>query len=394
MRKPVMAVASITISALLAVAGAAPAGAAPGRAGALTLTWSVVHSPNRRAGGNFLNAVSCPSASVCMAAGYRRISDGSLVTLAESWNGTRWSLVRSPNLGRSNNQLTAVSCVSADACMAAGFTQGGPGGTLAESWNGTRWSVVHTPSPGSTGSDLTGVSCVSADACTAVGAAGNSSGAAIPLVESWDGTRWSVVPSPTPVSGGGGLNGVSCVTKGACMAVGCAGSNNTCSSTLAESWNGTRWSVLPSPSPGTAANRFNGVSCVSADACTAVGVTSGSNGVTASLIESWNGSRWSVVPSPNPGPGLTWLWGVSCAASDACNAAGLYFTSTGAPRTLIESWDGTRWTVVPTPNPGTINRTLNGISCASTTTCTAAGTYYNQSRAAFRTLIESGTASG
>ena len=95
---------------------------------------------------------------------------GALVTLAESWNGTRWSLVRSPNVGREGNRLVGVSCVSANACMAVGFTQGGPGGTLAESWNGSRWSVVHTPSPGNTGSDLGGVSCVAADACTAVGA--------------------------------------------------------------------------------------------------------------------------------------------------------------------------------------------------------------------------------
>ena len=223
-----------------------------------------------------------------------------------------------------------------------------------------------------------------------MGAAGNSSGASIPLVEAWDGTRWSVVPNPVS---GGVLYGVSCTTEGACMAAGCAGSNSNCSSTLAEAWDGTRWSVLPSPSPGTDANRLNGVSCAAADACTAVGVTGNGNGVTASLAESWDGSRWSVVPSPSPGPGFTWFWGVSCASADACSAAGFYFIKTGAPRTLIESWDGTHWAVVPTPSPGTTNRTLNGVSCPATTSCTAAGSYFNGSRNALRTLIETGTAS-
>jgi hypothetical protein len=100
------------------------------------------------------------------------------------------------------------------------------------------------------------------------------------------------------------------------------------------------------------------------------------------------------VPSPNPGPGVTWLWGVSCAATDACNAAGYYFAKTGTPRTLIESWDGTRWSVVPTPSPGVENRALNGVSCASATTCTAAGDFFSHAQAAFRTLIETGTANG
>ena len=138
-------------------------------ANAQTLTWSVVHSPNRRAGGNFLDAVSCVSANMCMATGHRLNSIGALVTLAERWDGTRWSLVPSPNLGRSNNELVAVSCASAAACMAVGFTQGGPGGTLAESWNGTRWSVVPTPNPGVTAHALNGVSCPSPGACMAAG---------------------------------------------------------------------------------------------------------------------------------------------------------------------------------------------------------------------------------
>jgi hypothetical protein len=85
---------------------------------------------------------------------------------------------------------------------------------------------------------------------------------------------------------------------------------------------------------------------------------------------------------------------VSCATTDACNAAGLYFTKTGTPRTLIESWDGTGWSVVPTPNPGVENRVLNGVSCASATTCTAAGDFYSRAQAAFRTLIETGQPAG
>ena len=348
MRKWLIVPGSITVSALLVVAGAASAARAGAPAQAPALTWSVVHSPNRElaraAVGNSFDAVSCASTSACTAVGSYLNGLGAQRTLAESWDGTRWSVLPSPNRGNGDN-FDSVSCVSADACLAVGaFGSGSTGG-------GT-------------------------------------------LAESWDGARWSLLPSPNPIGAGDAFRGVSCASADACMAVGLAGpSDNGPFSTLAEFWNGSRWSVVPSPNPVAGSNEFNGVSCVSADACTAVGVSGTSGGQTTTLIESWNGSRWSVVPSPN-GPGFTWLWGVSCAATDACNAAGLYFAKAGPPRTLIESWDGTRWSMVPAPSPGVENRVLNGVSCASATTCTAAGDFYSRAQAQFRTLIETGTASG
>ncbi len=414
MRKWLIVPGSMTVSALLVVAGAAAAATAGGPAHAPALTWLVVHSPNRvtagGATGNSLDGVSCASTSACTAVGSYVNGIGAQRTLAESWDGTRWSVLPSRNRGRTGNAnaLFGVSCASPRACMAvgaSGLATGGASGlagagasglsidslqTLAESWNGTRWSVLPTPNRGTTGDNFDSVSCVSADACMAVGAFGISSNGSGTLAESWDGAHWSVLPTPNPVGAVDGFRGVSCTSADACMAVGSsATSDNGPFTTLAEFWNGSRWSVLPSPNPVAGDNEFNGVSCVSADACTAVGISGSSGAPTVTLIESWNGSRWSVVPSPN-GPGLTWLWGVSCAAEDACSAAGLYFA--GPPRTLIESWDGTRWSMVPTPSPGVENRVLNGVSCPSATTCTAAGDFFSRAQGAFRTLIETGTA--
>ena len=62
-------------------------------------------------------------------------------------------------------------------------------------------------------------------------------------------------------------------------------------------------------------------------ACTAVGVSGNSSGVTSTLIESWNGTRWSVVPSPSPGTGGNDLYGVSCVSATACTAVGFYHTA-------------------------------------------------------------------
>jgi len=57
-----------------------------------------------------LNDVSCVSASSCKAVGYFGNN-----TLVESWNGSAWSIVRSPDLG-TNSTLDGVSCVSASSC--------------------------------------------------------------------------------------------------------------------------------------------------------------------------------------------------------------------------------------------------------------------------------------
>jgi hypothetical protein len=59
---------------------------------------------------------------------------------------------------------------------------------------------------------------------------------------------------------------------------------------------------------------------------------------------------------------------------------------------LVESWDGSSWSVVPTPNPGAADHVLNGVSCVSPGFCMAAGGFYSRSQATFRTLI--GTAPG
>jgi hypothetical protein len=110
MRKPVVVFGSIAVSALLAVSGVAPA-AARVLASAQALTWSVVPSPNPGTGFNGLSAVSCVSAAACMAVGGSQGSNGAARTLAESWDGTRWSVVPTPNRGLGGNALVAVSCV-------------------------------------------------------------------------------------------------------------------------------------------------------------------------------------------------------------------------------------------------------------------------------------------
>lgn len=87
---------------------------------------------------------------------------------------------------------------------------------------------------------------------------------------------------------------------------------------------------------------------------------------------------WSLQSRPNPGGTTTArLSGVSCPSTTSCTAVG-YYVAGGAGLTLVESWTGASWVVQNTPNPvGATFAELDGVSCVATTECTAVGTYSN-----------------
>jgi hypothetical protein len=140
------------------------------------------------------------------------------VASAAAAGAAGWSIQRTPNpAGAKHSVLSGVSCVSRKACTAVGYftNRAGAGVTLAERWNGTGWAIQRTPNPaGATSSLLFAVSCASTTACTAVGSVTNRFAITVPLAERWDGTSWSIQPTPnlTRANGRGVsyLGGVSC----------------------------------------------------------------------------------------------------------------------------------------------------------------------------------------
>ncbi|MCL4445595.1 MAG: hypothetical protein M1134_01785, partial [Actinobacteria bacterium] len=351
-------------------------------------SWSIAASPNQAGSDSYLSGVSCASSTSCTAVGYYN-NNGVSQTLIESWNGTIWSIAASPNMSSSQyNSLGGVSCVSSTSCTADGYYSNGTVlQTLFESWNGTSWSIVASPSTSSSQDNLlSGISCVSSTSCTAVGYYYINADAQ-PLIESWNGTSWSIVASPNPSGSNRSLLfGVSCVGSTSCTAVGSY--DSTVNQTLIESWNGTSWSITSSPNPpGTLNNRLYGVSCTSSTSCTAVGYYN-DNAVSQTLIESWNGTNWSIAASPNTSFSQdNHLSGASCVGSTSCTAVGYYYNGS-VDQTLIESWNGTSWSIAADPNAFFWQGSyLSSVSCTSSTSCTAVG-YYNNNGVS-QTLIES-----
>src|SRR5438876_2306731 len=94
----------------------------------------------------------------------------------------------------------------------------------------------------------------------------------------------------------------------------------------------------------------------------------GFGNVNGTLIEHWNGTAWSVVPSPNVvGP----LYGVATVSVNDVWAMGF-----SGVRTLIEHWDGTSWSVVSSPNVGAGSNQLVRSAAVSANDVWAVGFYY------------------
>jgi hypothetical protein len=320
-----------------------------------------------------LSAVSCTSATACTAVGGHGTASSDTATLAEVWNGKSWTVQHTIDPGTLSSELLSVSCV-ASFCMAVGDSGGGAV-TLAEAWNGTSWSVQSTPNPsGATGSSFAGVSCTSATQCIAVGSSFNSSGGEVTLSETWDGASWTILSTPSPAAAFSYLASVSCKSATACTSVGGDRQDMEGQTTLAESWNGVSWAIQSTPNPAAYGSSLSAVSCTSGSACTAVGSSDSDSRV--ALAETWDGTSWAIQPTPEPsGAHASDLSAVSCTAPAACVAVGYRSVGDGPATTLAETWDGTSWSVAPTPNPSVtvVDSYLSGVSCAAATVCMANG---------------------
>ena len=215
--------------------------------------------------------------------------------LIETNSGTGWSVATAPS-PEPVNVLLAITCVDAGDCWAVGHTGDG---TLIEQYAGGAWSYVSSPNPPSViQPELTSVSCVSLDDCWAVGWGQTSTvGAYQTLIEHYTGSAWTIVASPNGSEANSNLlNGIACVTASECWAVGGA----QATSPLVEQYTGTAWVVDTSIAASGPASELLGITCSSGD-CWAVGTHNTTDDLeTQSLIERYDGTAWEPVSSSEP----------------------------------------------------------------------------------------------
>ena len=348
--------------------------------------WSLVASPNPAGTFAALNGVTCYSATGCIAVGGSSTASADN-TLTERWSGTAWAIVASPNGAGTSSVLRSVACASATLCLAAGENVTTAEKTLTEKYNGTTWTVLTTPNPvGATDNSLNAIACVGASFCLTVGGSVFTTGLTT-LVESWNGTAWTVVTTPAVASTGYGiLNAVVCPSTTLCMAVGQSNTGNQTKTATAK-YDGVSWTSVVSPNPaGATISKLLGVACPTITICIAVGTFTNASG-DHTLVERWNGTTWSILTSLNVSAAQSnTLAGVACPSATSCYAVGNY-VKVGVTKTLAEHFDGTAWTIQVSANPASSDPViLESIACPSLTSCFAVGNYDTVSDE--RTLVE------
>jgi hypothetical protein len=124
-------------------------------------------------------------------------------------------------------------------------------------------------------------------------------------------------------------------------------------------------------------NQLLGVDAVSNNDVWAVGWAQDPNGpvyVKQTLIEHFNGSVWTIVPSPNKSNDtLSILYSVSATSANDVWAVGSSQDGKLPSRTLIQHWDGTAWSIVSSPNPDSQFNELRGVAAISANDAWAVG---------------------
>lgn len=254
-----------------------------------------------------------------------------------------WTVVPAPVLGSGNNSLGAVAGSGPHDVWAVGnflpdTANSNQDATLnlAQHFDGTSWRVVPTPNAGSNFDTLFSVTDSGGKAWAAgVFLDGRFRGRA--LVAAWDGTKWTVVDVPQPGALRDILYGVSADSPTDVWAVGGQVGPDGRYRTLAEHFDGRRWTVVPSQDPGGTGDIFYGVTALAPDDVYAVGQRLGSS-TDQGLIEHWDGSAWHVAPA-EPTGGSAYLSSVAVAGG-VVYAAGEDATQDGV--TPLVYADGTR----------------------------------------------------
>jgi hypothetical protein len=393
--------ASLTVGYMV---GATPSAQAVSPAAPLTPRTPKVPIPGSS---SQLKGVACTSSSNCWSVGGYS-SGGSELNEALRWNGTKWSRVATPNPGGStnnaSNELVGVRCNAPSDCWAVGdFALGGVQRNEALRWNGTKWSVVTTPNGAGTNpgafNGLFDVTCTAKNNCWAVGEDGFFGAGYETILNQvlrWNGTKWSVYTVTNPGTSGPSdanvLQAVRCTSAANCWAVGTYGFIGSPLSLLNQAlhWNGTTWSQIATPNPdgtgGNSTNTLDSVSCTSPADCWATGAY-GAEATTVTQLNQalhWDGAQWSLMDTPDPdgtGEGAqNQLLGVTCVSTSDCWGVGTYGSISGGVGVILNEalrWNGTAWSLVSTPDPGGTSdldaNNLFAVRCTSATNCWAVG---------------------
>jgi hypothetical protein len=288
-----------------------------------------------------LQGIYAVNANEAWAAGWRQSRSAGSQTLIEHWTDGTWQNVTSPSPGSTENVLYDISG-GRSSMWAVGAVRGlGASQTLILRWGGHSWDLVDSANRGLSDNLLMAVASGRIDDdAWAVGSAADDDRVVSALVEHWNGSTWSLVPTPDFGASASALTDVVVLPSGDVWVSGSIRESGKPSRALAMRWSHGAWTVTATPVIGLS-TRFNALAGTSESNLWAAG-SADEGGRTITLIARWNNDAWSITPSPNPGTSGNEIRSVWVAANGRAWAVGLYSNGSEV-RPLAEVWNGAEW---------------------------------------------------
>jgi photosystem II stability/assembly factor-like uncharacterized protein len=206
--------------------------------------------------------------------------------------------------------------VSSTSVYAVG-TQNGP---LVERWNGSAWSALPTLAPVPQNAlqyeNALGVAALADNNVWVVGGTvGHSCGGILPaMIEHWDGAHWTAVPNlPT-----GALTSISASGPNDIWAVGDLGGNQNIMR-----YDGKSWSPMSSPVPSNQGPRLTSISARAPNDVWVVGMGFSGQQETPAAFH-WDGKTWTQTTVALPRNGSNELDGVAVVGASDVWAVGYF----------------------------------------------------------------------
>ena len=222
-------------------------------------------------------------------------------SVIQHFNGKKWTLVSHPHAG-GGDQLFAIKAIARNDVIAVGESNSDSQKPLPliEHFNGIQWTVVTAPplKPGQT-QTLRNIAASSHNDVWITGLSGPVFRAAI---MHFDGHRLRNAAFPNLANVN--LGGIAAITPNDAWVVGAQASGNVGQSTLTAHWDGTQWTIVPSPND-TSTNALGAVSAISSTDVWAAGcgICGSDAGQGTIIVEHWDGSQWTLNPVPLIGAG-------------------------------------------------------------------------------------------
>lgn len=329
-----------------------PSGTLPASAFSQVLKWRIVKSPSggpQPAKNQFL-AVADLSSTNAWAVGTRSVSvNFPTATLAEHWDGMRWSVVSTPKVFQPTAQLNSITTDAQSDVFAAGFSDDPSclcGKTLVERWTGQSWMRIPTPNP-NVADYIDGIAAPSASDVWVVGQRWITQQSFEPLIMHFDGHLWKAVDTSQLV--GGNLFTIFASASNDIWAIGDVGRIGQ-ESILALHFNGSSWRQVAFPPDQADYTIIRSVSGTGRNDVWAAGFES-AGGFEFALMYHWDGTAWTQVDVANLSQ-PSYFVGVKAIAPDDVWAIGqgVVEPNNNNVQNITYHWNGSGWSNVPNPD--------------------------------------------